>query len=169
MFFDYLGLMQLRGANDEVLSFSALERLEHLETLDLELLHMKDLALRPLANMSRLSHLSLRTSSLTDESLYHTSSAKKLVHLSIQGTMLTDTGLAAFAPPPALEILDLRGCWLLSQEIVSRFCQKHPQLEVRHNSFETLPSRATTRTPKGKNRQGSSSAPPQYFVVGEFS
>ncbi|KAG6409358.1 hypothetical protein SASPL_127397 [Salvia splendens] len=135
------GLMKLGGAHDEVPSFSALERLSHLETLDLELLHIKDPALRPLANMSRL--------------------------------MVTDTGLAAFAPPPALEILDLRGCWLLSKEFVSRFCQMHPQLEVRHNSFETLDkrkeysslSRATTRTPKGKNKQGSSSALPQYFVA----
>ncbi|XP_042039168.1 uncharacterized protein LOC121784951 [Salvia splendens] len=167
------GLMQLGGAHDEVPSFSALESLSHLETLDLELLHIKDLALRPLANMSRLSHLTLRSVSLTNESLYHISSAKKLVHLGLRDTVVTDTGLEAFAPPPALEILDLRGCWLLSKEFVSRFCQMHPQLEVRHDLFETLykrkehstPSRATTRTPKGKNKQGSSSAPPQYFVV----
>ncbi|KAL1552033.1 hypothetical protein AAHA92_12881 [Salvia divinorum] len=166
------GFMQLGSALDEVPSFSALESLSHLESLNLELLHIKDPALRPLANMSRLSHLSLRSVSLTNESLYHISSAEKLVHLGLRDTVVTDTGLAAFTPPPALEILDLRGCWLLSKEFVSRFCQKHPQLEVRHDLFETLdkrneytsPSRATTRTPKGKNKQGNSSAPPQYFL-----
>lgn len=168
--------MQLGSTHDEVPSFSALESLSHLETLDLELLHIKDPALRPLANISRLSHLSLQSVSLADESLYHISSAKKLVHLGLRDSVVTDTGLAAFTPPPALEILDLRGCWLLSKEFVSRFCQMHPQLQVRHDSFETLdkrkeyssPSRATTRTPKGKNKQGSSSVLPQYFV-GEFS
>ncbi|XP_057802636.1 uncharacterized protein LOC131017917 isoform X1 [Salvia miltiorrhiza] len=159
------GLMQLGSAPDEVPSFSALESLNHLESLDLELLHIKDAAVRPLTNMSRLSYLSLRSVSLTDEALYHISSAAQLTHLGVRDAVVTDIGLDAFAPPTALEILDLRGCWLLTKDVLLRFCQKHPQLEVRHEFLDKIkehssPSRATTRTPKSKNRPGSLFAPP---------
>lgn len=164
------GLIQHEdGASDEVSSFSALENLGHLESLNLEELHIKDAALSPLTNMSRLSYLSLRSVSLTDASLYHISSAAKLIHLGVRDAVVTDTGLDAFTAPTTLEILDLRGCWLLTKDVVLHFCQKHPQLEVRHEFLEvhdkrnfqnSSPSRATTKTPKSKDKQGRLSLSP---------
>ncbi|KAH6804381.1 hypothetical protein C2S51_032628 [Perilla frutescens var. frutescens] len=162
-------IQQVHGASDEVPSFSALESLSHLESLNLEELHIKDAALSPLMNMNRLTYLSLRSVSLTDASLYHISSAAKLIHLGVRDAVVTNTGLDAFTPHTALEILDLRGCWLLTKDALLRFCQKHPQLEVRHEFVEVLdkrnfqyssPSRVTTRTPKGKNKQGRLSMSP---------
>lgn len=157
------------GASVEVSSFSALENLGHLESLNLEELHIKDAALSPLTNMSRLSYLYLRSVSLTDASLYHISSVVKLIHLGVCDAVVTDTGLDAFTPPTALEILDLRGCWLLTKDVVLHFCQKHPQLEVRHEFLEahdkrnvrnSSPSRTTTKTPKIKDKQGRLSLSP---------
>lgn len=169
-------------ATDEFLSFSALESLSHLESLELEELNIKDATLSPLTKMSRLCYLSLRSFSLTDESLYHISSASKLIRLGFRDAVVTDTGLDGFTPPAAMETLDLRGCWLLTKDVLLHFCQKHPQLEVRHEFLEALdgrklqyssPSRVATRTPKGKNKQGrvsmSASARSDQSFLGELS
>lgn len=169
-------------ATDEIPSFSALESLSHLESLALEELNIKDVSLSPLTKISGLCYLSLQSVSLTDESLYHISSASKLIHLSFRDAVVTDAGLDGFTPPAAMEILDLRGCWLLSKDVLLHFCQKHPQLEVRHEFLEALdrrnlkissPSRLSTMSSKGKKKQGRlSMSPPlrsDQFFLGELS
>ncbi|KAL8063990.1 hypothetical protein ABFS82_01G061700 [Erythranthe guttata] len=154
---------------DEVPSFSALESLSHLERLDLEDTHIKDAGLCPLTNMAKLSYLSLKNVSLTDASLHQISSSAKLMYLGFRDAVLTDTGLAAFVPPPALEVLDLRGCWLLTQDGILHFCHKHLQIEVKHRFVETLdkknspyssPSRATTKSLQFKHKVGKLSVSP---------
>ncbi|KAK6137292.1 hypothetical protein DH2020_028964 [Rehmannia glutinosa] len=106
---------------NEVPSFSVLESLSHLERLDLEEMHIKDTALCPLTKMAKLSYLSLQNVSLTDASLHLISSATKLKHLGVRDAVLTDGGLNSFIPPPALEVLDLRGCWLLTKDVLLHF------------------------------------------------
>ncbi|KAI3468614.1 hypothetical protein Pfo_025277 [Paulownia fortunei] len=163
------GLLHQEGNFPEVPSFSALESLSHLERLDLEEIHFMDAALCPLTNLGRLSYLSLRSVSLTNASLYLVSSAAKLIYLGVRDAVLTDTGLYGFIPPPALEVLDLRGCWLLTKDVLLHFCNKHPRIEVRHELVETLdkrnfhyasPSRGTVRTLEGKHKQGKLSMSP---------
>ncbi|XP_073130659.1 uncharacterized protein [Henckelia pumila] len=122
---------------NEVPSFSALQNLSHLEKLDLEEIRIKDTALCPLANLGRLSYLSLRTDSLTDACLYLASCVPKLVHFSARDALLTNAGIELFVPPPELEVLDLRGCWLLTKDGLLSFCQKHPQIKVNHELVTT--------------------------------
>ncbi|KAL8521261.1 hypothetical protein ACS0TY_011703 [Phlomoides rotata] len=150
-------------ARDKVPSFSALESLRHLESLDLELIYIKDTALGPLTNMAKLSYLYLRSVSLTDASLYHISSAAKLIHLGFRDAVMTNTGLDAFVPPPSLEVLDLRGSWLLTRDALMLFSHKHPQIEVRHELVEIVDerdlhiislSRVNMNCSKCKHKQG---------------
>lgn len=162
---------------DEVPSFSALESLHHLESLDLELTHIKDSALGPLTNMAKLGYLYLRSVSLTDASLYHIACAAKLIHLGVRDAVLTNTGLNAFVPPPSLEVLDLRGCWLLTKDALLLFSNKYPQIEVRHELAEmpdnkdlhiSSPARVSTRISK----QGKLSVLPlrsDQTLLGEIS
>ncbi|KAK4435467.1 hypothetical protein Salat_0710100 [Sesamum alatum] len=156
-------IRQDSDVSDDVPTFSALQNLSHLERLDLEEIHIKDAALHPLTNLGRLSYLSLRSVSLTDASLYHVSSAPKLVYLGVRDAVLTDSGLNCFIPPPTLEVLDLRGCWLLTKDMLSHFSHKHPEIEIRHEFIETLdkrnfqyssPLRATMKNAQHKHKQG---------------
>ncbi|KAL2236704.1 uncharacterized protein LOC105179139 [Sesamum indicum] len=160
---------QESDVSDGIPTFAALQNLSHLERLDLEEIHIKDAALHPLTNLGRLSYLSLRSVSLTDASLYHVSSALKLVYLGVRDAVLTDSGLNCFIPPPTLEVLDLRGCWLLTKDALSLFSHKHPQIEIRHELIETLDKRnfqypstscTTTKNSQHKRRQGKPSTSP---------
>ncbi|XP_073032657.1 uncharacterized protein [Primulina eburnea] len=123
---------------DEVPLFSVLQNLSHLEKLDLEEIQIKDAALCPLSSFGRLSYLSLRTDSLTDACLYLASCVPKLIQFSVRDALLTNAGIDLFVPPPKLEVLDLRGCWLLTKDCLLSFCQKHPQIKVSHELVMTL-------------------------------
>ncbi|KAL0393670.1 UNVERIFIED_CONTAM: hypothetical protein Slati_4333200 [Sesamum latifolium] len=160
---------QESDVSDDVPTFTALQNLNHLERLDLEEIHIKDAALHPLTNLGRLSYLSLQSVSLTDASLYHVSSAPKLVYLGVRDAVLTDSGLNCFIPPQTMEVLDLRGCWLLTKDALSLFSHKYPQIEIRHELVETLdkrncqyssPSRVTTKNSQHKHKQGKPSTSP---------
>ncbi|KAL6533587.1 hypothetical protein OROHE_013420 [Orobanche hederae] len=138
------GLIHREGEGDDVIdevpSFNALGSLSHLESLDLEKLHIKDAAISPLTKLGELRHLYLRSVSLTDVSLHHMSSSK-LMHLGVRDAVLTDGGLINFVPPPPLEVLDLRGCWLLTKDVLLHFFRKHPRIELRHELVERVDRR----------------------------
>ncbi|KAL6549858.1 hypothetical protein OROMI_020346 [Orobanche minor] len=138
------GLIHREGEGDDVIdevpSFTALGSLSHLESLDLEKLHIKDAAIPPLTKLGELRHLYLRSVSLTDVSLHHMSSSSKLMHLGVRDAVLTDGGLISFVPPP-LEVLDLRGCWLLTKDVLLHFFRKHPRIELRHELVERVDRR----------------------------
>lgn len=128
------------GNSTWVPSFSSLENLSYLEILELEGTHIRDAALSPLSSFRRLSFLSLGSSYLTDASLPLLTHVQKLVHLGIHNAVLTNAGLDCFSPPPALKLLDLMGCWLLTEDGIRSFHKKHPNLEVRHDLVNLMPS-----------------------------
>ncbi|KAB1209885.1 hypothetical protein CJ030_MR6G029275 [Morella rubra] len=37
-------------------------------------------------------------------------------------------------------MMDLSGCWLLTEDAISSFCKTYPQIEVRHELVHVLPS-----------------------------
>ncbi|XP_051137342.1 uncharacterized protein LOC127255704 isoform X2 [Andrographis paniculata] len=131
------GLIYQKGNDPEELpSFYALQKLIHLEKLQLEGLRLLDTAVPALTTLVTLNHLSLRSVHLTDETLYHLSSAPNLKHLGICGAVLTDFGLSQFVPPRTLEVLDLDDCWLLTKDALVQFSYKHPRIELRHELFD---------------------------------
>ncbi|KAK9275088.1 hypothetical protein L1049_022347 [Liquidambar formosana] len=111
-----------------------------------------------------LSDLSLKNVSLTDISLHHLSSLPKLTNLGICDAVLTNGGLESFKPPSTLKILNLRGCWLLTEDAILSFCEYNPQVEVRHELVHILPAdqngfrnsspRANLRTSQVKHKRG---------------
>lgn len=128
-------------------------------------IQIHDAALCPLTSLGRLNYLSLRSGILTDASLYHASSIPRLNYLGIRDSVLTDAGLVSFVPPTMLEVLDLRGCWLLTEDVLSVFSQKYPQIEVKHelvsssttekrNSSFLSPAQATSRGLQYKHKLG---------------
>ncbi|KAK3228040.1 hypothetical protein Dsin_007902 [Dipteronia sinensis] len=138
---DIKGFFQQVGAEtDLVLSLMALQSLHHLEKLNLEHTQVKDVALCPLSSLRELRHLSFRSSSLTDASLYYLSSLSKLTSLGIRDTVLTNCGLGLFKPPSTLKLLDLRGCWLLTEDALLVFCKSYPEIEVRHEFVSRSPA-----------------------------
>lgn len=161
-----------------VSSLSGLSSLEHLESLDLEETRIKDSALAPLPSFRKLSHLFLRSGSLADTTLHQLSSITSLVTLGIRDGVLTNTGLYVFNPPPPMKILDLRGCWLLTEDALLSFQQRHPQIEVRHDllsiamvkrlSFSSPLSQATPWTKLHKNKKGGSSTSPLRSIRDGF-
>lgn len=132
-------IQQIGAEPDKVPSLAALQNLSCLERLDMEETQVRDESLKPLSNFQRLNYLSLR-GSLTDMCLYHFSSIRNLMHLSVRDAVLTGGGLASFSPPTTLKVLDLRGCWLLTKEVLLSFCQRYPHIEVRHELHHFLPS-----------------------------
>ncbi|KAL3844482.1 hypothetical protein ACJIZ3_001885 [Penstemon smallii] len=159
---------QMGNVPDVVPSFAALKDLRHLERLDLEEINVQDAALFPLASFGRLSYLSLRSVSLTDASLYHVSSVPNLIYLGFCDAVLTSAGLDCVNLPQTLEVLDMRGCWLLTIDVLIAFCQKHSQIEVKHELVDTLdkrdfrfssPSRITTGPSKCKHKSKLSMSP----------
>ncbi|GAB2219962.1 hypothetical protein Drorol1_Dr00007603 [Drosera rotundifolia] len=127
---------------DENLSLAALQDLLHLKRLDLSGTFVTDAGLLPLSGFHELAHLSLMNASLTSACLPHLSSIKKLVEISIRDALLGDDGLSSFNPPPTAKVLDIRGCWLLTEGGLKVFCGNHPELEVRHELVE-VPSPST--------------------------
>ncbi|CDP12152.1 unnamed protein product [Coffea canephora] len=154
-------------------SFLALKDLTNLERLELGGPQIKDAALFPLSSFHSLKHLSLQSGILTDESLPHFSAMQNLEHLSVRDAVLTSAGLDSFSPPPALRVLDLRGCWLLTEDAIFLFARKHSKLEVRHEhvsmslsdtggSSYLYPSEATSKTSQSKQRQKISLLPSRF-------
>lgn len=135
------GFIQQVGAEtDLVLSLTALQNLNHLESLNLEQTQVSDATLFPLSTFKELIHLSLRSASLTDVSLHQFSSLSKLTYLRIRDGVLTNNGLGSFKPPTSLKLLDLHGVWLLTKDAILQFCKMHPRIEVWHELIVVSPS-----------------------------
>ncbi|KAK9145421.1 hypothetical protein Sjap_005324 [Stephania japonica] len=117
---------------DQILTLVELQNLKHLERLDLEETQIRDEAMQPLFGLLGLKSLSLKSDFLSDISLHASSSLLNLKFLGIRGAVLTDAGLQTFNPPPMLEILDLRNCWLVTADGLLSFCERHPKIEVKH-------------------------------------
>ncbi|CAK9163061.1 unnamed protein product [Ilex paraguariensis] len=163
-----LGSMCIKGfinqvGAEPVPSLTALKNLQFLEKLDLDETQIRDAALCPLSTFRGLSHLSVKSASLTDMSLYHLSSIQKLINLSIHDAVLTKTGLDSFTPPATLRVLDMRGCWLLTKDVLLEFCKRYSNIELRHELVHILPSetdgfpstsRVSSKTLKSKQKLG---------------
>ncbi|KAK9094169.1 hypothetical protein Scep_025638 [Stephania cephalantha] len=131
------GLHYLVGHSpDQILTLVELQNLKHLERLDLEETQIRDEAVLPLFGMLGLKSLSLKSDFLTDISLHASSSLVNLKFLGIRGAVLTDAGLQTFNPPPMLEILDLRDCWLVTADVLLAFCERHPRIVVKHEQYQ---------------------------------
>lgn len=159
---------------DSPLSLTALQNLKQLERLNLEHTQIRDEALDPLSSFQELRYLSLKSVSLADISLYYLSPVPKLTNLSIRDAVLTNSGLDMFKAPETLKLIDLRGCWLLTEDSILKFCRNHPQIEVRHELVTVLPndenglhysspSRITPRTMQAARKKEQVFVSP-YFV-----
>ncbi|KAL9242927.1 hypothetical protein vseg_016884 [Gypsophila vaccaria] len=146
---------------NEFCSLAALEDLKHLENLDLSGTLVTDVALQVLINFEKLTHLSLDRTPLVDKCLDLLSSVKKLVHLGMQSTLLTNGALDAFHPPATLEVLDLRGCWLLALDALTSFCKKHPHIFVRHDCMNVPGADAKHSSHVASPQKGSMSSKPK--------
>nr|XP_048319753.1 chaoptin isoform X2 [Ziziphus jujuba var. spinosa] len=125
---------------DPVLSLTSLQSLTHLERLNLEHTLVRDAALDTISSFHELTYLSLNGVSLTDISLHSTSSIPKLTNLTINNAVVTNLGLVSFKPPATLRMIDLQGCWLLTEDAIVSFSRSHPQIEVRHEHAHIIPS-----------------------------
>lgn len=159
---------------DSTLSLTALQNLKQLERLNLENTQVRDEALYPLSSFQELRYFSLRSSSVADISLYYLSSVSKLTNLSICDGVLTNYALDIFKPPETLKLIDLRGCWLLTEDSILSFRRNYPHIEVRHELVTVLafeqnglhhssPSQLTSRTKKTARQKEQISVSP-YFV-----
>ncbi|CAH8314301.1 unnamed protein product [Eruca vesicaria subsp. sativa] len=128
------GFIQQQSPQEEEAkpSLAALKSLTALKTLSLEHPYLSDIALSPLSSLTGLAHLSLKGTSLTDSTLHNLSSLPNLVSLGVQDAVLTNLGLEKFRPPLSLRTLDLRGCWLLTENAITGLCKKHPHIKVMH-------------------------------------
>ncbi|KAL6986397.1 hypothetical protein U1Q18_019762 [Sarracenia purpurea var. burkii] len=163
---DLGGLIHQAGNEpDWIPSLTPLQNLIHLESLDLEESRVRDAALHPLSGFQQLTYLSLKSDFLTDVSLYLLSSLPKLTNLSVRDAVLTNAGLDSFNPPATLKMLDLRGCWLLTEDALLLFRKKHPLIEVRHELVHIVqsdryspntssPSQATFKGLQSKQKWG---------------
>ncbi|XP_072965325.1 uncharacterized protein [Typha angustifolia] len=125
-----------RDEPDRTLSLCALQNLSHLESLNLEETNLTDKVLQPLASFKELKYLYLKSDFLSDITLCILSSLLYLKVLGFRGTVLTSLGLLHYVPPATLHLLDLRGCWLLTEDVIASFCRSHPQIEVKHEHIE---------------------------------
>lgn len=166
----YIYLSAAEG--NEYLSFTDLQNLDCLEILNLERTHVDDESLCPLSRFRRLSHLLLRSPSLTDVSLSYLSILPKLTILSIRDAVLTNQAFDLLKPAATLQKIDLRGCWLLTEDGLLEFHRRFPQIEVRHELFhfssdQTSSDRPSTHfTPKKLqlNQRNKSAAISPFFV-----
>ncbi|KAL8138947.1 hypothetical protein V2J09_004948 [Rumex salicifolius] len=128
---------QIENDEDAVLSLAELKNLNQLKKLDLSKTLITDSELSPLSSLQVLDNLSLRSANLTDNCLTQLESIRNLVDLSIRDALLTDNALSSFNPPPKLRSLDLRGCWLLTDNAVKQYYQKHHHhhIQVDHELF----------------------------------
>ncbi|CAA6671562.1 unnamed protein product [Spirodela intermedia] len=122
----------------KILSLPVLQNLDSLEILNLEGTRVRDDSLHPLGLLKGLKHLYLKSDFLSDVSFHIMSSLPDLRVLGFQGAVLTNNGLLSFRPPERLQVLDLRGCWLLSKDGISSFCGVFPQIKVKHESVQML-------------------------------
>lgn len=129
-----LKFISLRGT--KVKSLAAFHSLHHLERLDLEETLIRDEALSSLPNFDKLKYLSLRGGHLSDACLRSLSKVKGLVKLGVRDAVLTNAGLDFFVPPPGLAVLDLNGCWLVTEDAVRSFCRRYRWIDVRHECVE---------------------------------
>ncbi|KAI7990075.1 Internalin I [Camellia lanceoleosa] len=170
---------QVGNEPDWIPSLTALQNLIYLERLDLEETRVGDAALPPLSGLQNLSYLSLKSYFLTDVSLYLLSSIPNLTNLSLQNAVLTNTGLYSFNPPAMLKTLDLRGCWLLTEDILLSFCKMHPQIEVSHehvrfvqsdqgSSNSSSPSQGSFKSLPLKHKRGKMPVSPLRFNNNAF-
>lgn len=136
-----LGSGFLHQGRTDVESPLSLTALQHhkLERLNLEHTQIRDEALYPLSTFQELRYLSLKSASLADVSLDYLSSIPKLTNLSVCDAVLTNYGLDMFMVPETLKLLDLRGCWLLTEDTILSFCRNHPHVEVRHELGTVFP------------------------------
>ncbi|XP_020096798.1 leucine-rich repeat-containing G-protein coupled receptor 4 isoform X3 [Ananas comosus] len=127
-----------RDNRERTLSLCALQNLKHLENLNLDDTQLKDEVVQPLSSLKELNSLYLKSDYLSDITLHAVSSLSNLKVLGFRGTVLSNSGLLLYMPPPTLEVLDLRLCWLLTEDAVLAFCRGHPQIEVRHELVEKV-------------------------------
>ena len=168
------GFIHQSGIEDDLPSLAAFQHLKHLKSLNLDKTRVSDPAICVLLDFEELSHLSLNNTLLTDKCLEHLSQVKKLVELSIRGTLLTNGALEFFKPPKLLEVLDLVGCWLLTMDSLTSFCEKYPSIRVRHDhlpvssvdsssSSKTATSSKVSKASTLKLRERRSSVSPVMF------
>ncbi|KAJ0989338.1 hypothetical protein J5N97_007694 [Dioscorea zingiberensis] len=127
-----------RDSLDKIRSFSLLQNLIHLESLNLEDTLVRDEAIQPLSLLQELKSLHLKSDFLSDIALHALSTLPKLKFLGFRGAVLTDSGLLLYVPRSKLGTLDVRGCWLLTKNTLSSFCKMHPRLEVIHEQIQEL-------------------------------
>ncbi|WVZ97007.1 hypothetical protein U9M48_042574 [Paspalum notatum var. saurae] len=137
----------------KMLSFSALEHLRHLESLNLEHIPLVAEVIPPLGSFAALKYLYLKSDYLSDPGLHALSAASSLIYLGFRGNILSRAGLLQFVPPATLSVLDLRGCWILTGDAVSTFCKRHPMIEVRHELMQELKANSVSRSQLHKTRQ----------------
>lgn len=161
-------------------TLTALQNLSYLESLNLEHTQVRDPDLHPLLSCKKLSHLSLKCASLTDATLHLLSSLPKLTTLHVRDAVLTANGLDAFSPPTTLRVLDLMGCWLLTEDGISQFLKKHSQVEIWHEIVQNLSTEHQTISNRPSTSQQSSKAAqwnkkqgnlpmPEFFVGKTFT
>lgn len=134
IFMGMLGFLSTdTDSSDKISSLRELQNLSLLEDLNLEGTSVRDKAVYPLAFLRELKFLNLKSDNLSDIDLHALSSPlPSLQVLGFRGAVLTNSGLLLYSPPPRLRRLDLRGCWLLTADVISLFCKHHPQIQVRH-------------------------------------
>ncbi|XP_010915656.1 uncharacterized protein [Elaeis guineensis] len=159
---------------EKTFSLCMLQNLSRLESLNLEETKVRDEAIHPLGFLRGLNCLYLKSDFLSDVSLHALASLSNLKYLGFRGAVLTNSGLLLYMPPVTLRVLDLRGCWLLTEDIVSSFCRSHPHIEVRHESIQMIhtienvcagssPFHRTIQAPKLKSKEGKLSHAPSGF------
>ncbi|XP_077227945.1 leucine-rich repeat (LRR) family protein isoform X2 [Tasmannia lanceolata] len=160
------GFTYFRGHDrDRILSLTALQSLDHLESLNLEDTLVRDEALHPLRVLRELDHLALKSDFLSDMSLHILSYFPKLKSVGIQGSVLSNDGLLSFKPPAMLQMLDIRECWLLTGDAIVAFCKKYPSINVRHELVQvpsadpnvgdgSPPLRGATRATQSRIKRG---------------
>ncbi|KAJ3701133.1 hypothetical protein LUZ61_004838 [Rhynchospora tenuis] len=116
----------------KVLSACSLTSLNHLESLNLEGIQLRDETIRPLSKLRNLKYLNLRSEYLSDSSFLTLASISGLKYLGFQGAVLTDSGFLSCVPHEDLKKLNLRDCWLLTQEAISLFCKRYPNIDLEH-------------------------------------
>lgn len=125
-------------SSDKTSSLSELQNLSLLENLNLEGTSVRDKAVYPLAFLRELKCLYLKSDNLCDIALHALSSPlPNLQVLGFRGGVLSNSGLLLYIPPPMLRMLDLRGCWLLTTNVVLLFCKHHPQIQIRHEHIHS--------------------------------